>query len=420
MKLTSTILSALAVILLLSVPAPAQSCADNGENEITFSPLEELSYGGQTYKLRIGYNVKNFLAGRQHNVIQVCSQTQGGKNLRLVTCDDCDQAKSPIFDKVEVPTERSSVAADGLTTTKYNLRVGLKPDIQPRNYPLTLGFELPGQENAAPTRATFMLSVGDKKGLLKVETPPQLQEGPEQATGGTVKLFTLTLLNAYADYDVSISEMTVDSNIERLVSKIVSSDPRGQFDLQRPDKITFEPPLIIEAGKTQDLKVTVKLGGLKDAGSLVTGFPGGASVNFKIKYSDAYGREPEPLRHSIPLRVSPNSVALITAVALGVAVAIFLMSFWKILKYEGTARQRLMLVFSTALIGLIATILATQGQLNVSLDAFKLRASHDMPLSLFVLSLFATVSGTPLLKKFFGVGGSAGAAAPSPSTGAAK
>jgi hypothetical protein len=300
---------------------------------------------------------------------------------------------------------------------KYHFNFALKSGLQPREYPLTLRFAAPDGErdpNYKEPLLPFTLYVGVKEGGLLIVEPQQQKDGPAQATGGREKLFTLELKNNYPDYDVNIRQVMVDSNVDGLIAEIVDVEPKGSLN-QRGHTINFDDePFSIEPGQRKELRVRVRLGGLRAAGSPITGFPGDAQIDFKFDYDDGKERRLSDFRHSVPLLVSPSRTVLVIAVMLGVAVAVFLMSVWKVVKYEGSGKQRLLLVVSTVLIGLIATVMATQGQLNVSLDALQLRASHDMPISLCLLSLFATMSGTPMLKKFFGVDKSAdgGAAAP--------
>nr|MDQ2938410.1 hypothetical protein [Acidobacteriota bacterium] len=71
---------------------------------------------------------------------------------------------------------------------------------------------------------------------------------------------------------------------------------------------------------------------------------------------------------------------------------------------------------TTVIIGLIVSMLALQGELNISLEAFKIHASYDKPFMLFVLSMVATVMGTPVLRKFFGLDKTATTQVPKPAT----
>ena len=95
-----------------------------------------------------------------------------------------------------------------------------------------------------------------------------------------------------------------------------------------------------------------------------------------------------------PLRLRPSKTVSAFAIALGVTGGIFLMLVWRMLKLEGDRRRRWFALTSTVFIGLLVSILALQGGLELNVSALNLRASYDKPFMLFILSLFATISGT--------------------------
>jgi hypothetical protein len=137
------------------------------------------------------------------------------------------------------------------------------------------------------------------------------------------------------------------------------------------------------------------------SGNFISGFDDDAQVTFAFIYDDGKQRTISDYNYNRPVRLRPSNLVLLLSIALGVAAGVFIMSVWKVVRFEGEGKRRWLAVLSTVIIGLIVSILALQGELNIS--AFNLRASYDKPVMLFILSLFATVSGTPLLKKFFGL-----------------
>src|SRR5205085_7579229 len=335
----------------------------------------------------------------------VRSVTNGAKNLQLTGCEPCNPQTSPIFSRVSdfrVIEETGPSAESVNRLTRFRFSVGLKPEALPRQYSIKLLFKLPenGSHQSEEVPVDFPLFAGVREhGLLKVD---EQRSKPLACIGGATREFTFTLYNAYVDYDVHLQKLKLTSNVDGLVVGIVSSDPAGQID-PKTNTITFNPPLVITPAQHQPVAIKARLAGLATAGNYLTGFDSDAQVTFKFLYDDSYQRPLSDLEYALPLHVRPSTAALLVAVLLGALVGVVIMSAWRILKYEGGYWRKASLIGSTILVGLIVSIIALQGQVNVSFDAVDLRASYDKPVVLFLLSLFATVSGTPLLRKFLGL-----------------
>src|SRR5918912_4232960 len=110
------------------------------------------------------------------------------------------------------------------------------------------------------------------------------------------------------------------------------------------------------------------------SGTLISGFADNAQVTFNLAYDDGKQRKISGYAYERPLRLRPSLLVLLVSIALGISIGVFLMMVWKLLKLEGDAKRKRMAIVSTVIIGLIVSILALQGELNIS--AFNLRASY--------------------------------------------
>jgi hypothetical protein len=361
------------------------------------------------YGVTANYDLEKARAGEQRLKIEVnIMRTPGQDKLRLVECSRC-KSESSIFSGVSLPfpadgeeTRPGETDPNPFIQTRFTFEVGIKPATEARQYDIELRFATPPRpepENQLPDLfGTFPLNVGvgySEEGRLSVVADPKAK--PDSCTSGQSHRFALKLKNSFGDYPINLQKITINTVPSDLVGTILSKK-LGTVD---QNTITFDPPLTIAHGQKEDLTVDLQMAGMT-AGNYLSGFDEESQVEFSFKYDDGYGRTIN-YAYAKPLRMQPGWSVLAVAVMLGISAGVFLMSVWKILKYEGDLVRKGMAVAATAVIGLIVSLLVLTGQLNISLAALNVRASYDKPLTLFIMSLIATVSGTPLLKKFFGL-----------------
>ncbi len=373
------------------------------------------------YTIYIDYENRKAQAGNQNLEINVMIETLAKDGLTLVKCEGCDSSKSP-FTQVTGPFPGGTVQPSPTNSsyqTKYRFIAGIKSGIEPQEYAVDLRFEPP---NAAQLRASdknyadiienFPLFVGvSENGKLSVKEASKTK--PELCASGQNHTFTLVLKNGFHDYDVNLQKVTVSSNPEGLVRGIISSDPPGK--IVGRNTIVFDTPFSIAPSEEPELTIDLKMAGMSPRNYL-SGFDEDSQLGFKLVYDDGKGRKVSDFTYVRPLRMQASSLVLFSAVALGISAGILLMSVWKILRFEGQGMRKGFALATTVIIGLIVSMLALQGELNISLEAFKIHASYDKPFMLFVLSMVATVMGTPVLRKFFGLDKTATTQVPKPAT----
>jgi hypothetical protein len=360
---------------------------------------------GQSYTVNIEYDYLKAIAGSDYLEINVSIETLG-KNLKLVSCERCDP-NSSVFSHMSGPTVMDPgqpSATNGISRAKYRFVAGIKKDTKPKEYNVDLRFEPP---DVAQWRRTdpqysdifvgFPLYVGVlQDGLLSVLSKPK----PESCSSGQLHPVTLMLHNDFPNYTINVQKLIVTASpTELLDGVVVPATSRGKVD---GTMIVFDPPVSIAPFQEESLRFNVQMAGMS-AGNYLLGFDPESQLNFSFIYDDGKGRRISDYTYTRGLHLQPRLLVLAVAVLLGISVGVFLMFVWKMLVLEGTGLRKGMAVATTVVIALVVSILAMQGELNVSFEAFKLRASYDKPLMLFVFSLFATVLGTPILRKAFGL-----------------
>ncbi len=412
-RLIAFIFVGLAIGLTPGARAQAPLSADGDDSSTTIKSTVQRA--GSRYTVYIDYDYARALAGTDNLQITVTVETIGRQNLKLIRCDECTTESAP-FSEVKGPWLFDTMPPSEVSPWKlvYRFGVGIKPDIEPRAYPVHLRFEPPPPQNATEEAGdvivNFPLYVGSRsRGRLVV-----LEEGttqPLESTSGERQRIPLKLHNSFRDYDVNVQKLTVSSN---LVAGIAGVSPEGE--VKSSSTVVFNPPLTIKTEQTETIELDLNMAGMS-SGNLISGFGDGSKVTFAFTYDDGKQRTISSYAYDRTLHLRPSLLVLLISIALGISVGVFLMMVWKLLKLEGDAKRRRMAVVSTVIIGLIVSILALSGELNIS--AFGQRASYDKPIMLCFLSLFATVSGTPLLKKFFGLDKPAADGADAPAAPAA-
>jgi hypothetical protein len=401
------------VLALGFLPAP---CVDAQEK----TSIKKIVNRYGNYTIYIDYENRKAQAGNQNLEINVLIETLAKDGLKLIKCEECDSSKSP-FSQVTRPVPVGTVEPGPTNSsyqTKYRFIAAIKSGIEPQEYDVDLRFEPPNADqlrandkNYADIIENFPLFVGvSENGRLSVKEGSKTK--PELCASGHNHTFTLVLKNGFHDYDVNLQKVTLSSTPEGLVSQIISSDPPGK--IVGRNTIVFDIPFSIAPSQEPELTIDVKMAGMSPRNYL-SGFDEDSQLGFKFVYDDGKGRKLSDFTYARALRMQASSLVLFTAVALGISAGILLMSVWKILRFEGQGMRKGFAIATTVIIGLIVSMLALQGELNISLEAFKIRASYDKPFMLFVLSMVATVMGTPALRKFFGLDKSA-TQAPKPAT----
>lgn len=373
------------------------------------------------YTIYIEYENRRAQAGNQNLEINVLIETLAKDSLKLVKCEGCDSSKSP-FSQVAPPSTRGTIepsATNSSYQTKYRFIAEIKSGIEPQEYDVDLRFEPPNADllrandrNYADIIESFPLFVGvSENGRLSVKEAPKTK--PELCASGQNHSFTLVLKNGFHDYDVTLQKVTLSSSPEGLVSGIISSNPPGK--IVGRNTIVFDIPFSIAPSQEEELTIDLKMAGMAPRNYL-SGFDEDSQLGFRFFYDDGKGRTLSDYTYPRALRLQASSLVLFIAVGLGISAGILLMSVWKILRFEGKGMRKGFAIATTVIIGLIVSMLALQGELNISLEAFKIRASYDKPFMLFVLSMVATVMGTPVLRKFFGLDKSPTTQAPKPAT----
>jgi len=390
---------AAAMLLSMAVVGNSQESGTVTTIKKTITPYD------RSYTVNIEYDYLKALAGTDYLEINVSIETMG-KNLKLVSCERCD-SNSSVFSHMSGPTLMDSgqpSAVDGVSRAKYRFVAGIKKDTRPKEYNVDLRFEPPDVElrRAVPGYSDifvgFPLYVGVlQDGLLTVSDP---KPKPESCSSGQIHPLTLVVHNDFPSYTLNLQKLTVTASPPGLLERVVSTEtPGGQIV---GNTIVFDPPVSVAPSQDEILTLSVKMGGMS-AGNYLLGFDPESQLNFRFVYDDSKGRRISDYTYNRGLRMQPRLLVLGIAVLLGISVGVFLMFVWKMLVLEGTGLRKGMAVATTVVIALVVSILALQGELNVSFEAFKLRASYDKPLMLFVFSLFATVLGTPVLRKAFGL-----------------
>jgi len=375
------------------------------ESETVTAIKKTITPYDRSYTVNIEYDYLKALAGTDYLEINVSIETMG-KNLKLVSCERCD-SNSSVFSHMSGPTLMDSgqpSAVDGVSRAKYRFVAGIKKDTKPREYNVDLRFEPPDVElrrnvpGYSDIFVGFPLYVGVlQDGLLTVSDP---KPKPESCSSGQIHPLTLVVHNDFPSYTLNLQKLTVTASPPGLLERVVSTEtPGGQIV---GNTIVFDPPVSVAPSQDEILTLSVKMGGMS-AGNYLLGFDPESQLNFRFVYDDSKGRRISDYTYARGLRMQPRLLVLGIAVLLGISVGVFLMFVWKMLVLEGTGLRKGMAVATTVVIALVVSILALQGELNVSFEAFKLRASYDKPLMLFVFSLFATVLGTPVLRKAFGL-----------------
>ncbi|MFL6210507.1 MAG: hypothetical protein ACJ74W_16745 [Pyrinomonadaceae bacterium] len=406
----SIITCTLAGLLCGLSAAYAQAPTASAPNKPSTTIKQTVQRDGNYYTVYVDYDYREAWAGNTHLNINVAVETIGMQTLKLIRCEKCEPENS-IFASVADPVlvDGGQPSQSNTWRLVYRLVAALKPDADPQEYDITLRFEPPVAVSLAQPTTTpdifvhFPLYVGVReKGRLAVKEPDKLK--PEPATSGRTHQFVLTLHNYFHDYDANVQQLTVDSDPAGLVARVVrvqsSTGTTGTIKPDDPSTIIFNTPLNIAPAQEVRLTLDLEMAGMS-SGNFISGFDDDAQVTFAFIYDDGKQRTISDYNYNRPVRLRPSNLVLLLSIALGVAAGVFIMSVWKVVRFEGDAKRRWLAVLSTVIIGLIVSILALQGELNIS--AFNLRASYDKPVMLFILSLFATVSGTPLLKKFFGL-----------------
>jgi len=365
---------------------------------------ETVIRNNRSYTVGIEYEYLKAIAGKDLE-INVSIETIG-KNLRLVSCERCD-SDSSVFSHISQPKlldPGEPSAVDGVSRAKYRFTAGIKTDAKPKEYIVELRFEPHDVEQLRRTDPRysdilldFPLYVGVvKEGLLTVREKSKT----ESCSSGQIHPLTLVVHNNFPSYTLNLQKLIVSASPPGLLDRVVSTaTPSGQID---GNTIVFDPPVSIAPSQDEMLTLNVQMAGMS-AGNYLLGFDPESQLNFSFIYDDGKGRRISDYTYTRGLRMQPRLLVLGVAVLLGISVGVFLMFVWKMLVLEGTGLRKGMAVATTVVIALVVSILALQGELNVSFEAFKLRASYDKPLMLFVFSLFATVLGTPVLRKAFGL-----------------
>ncbi len=372
----------------------------------TVTTIKEIvNRNDRSYTVNIEYDYLKVIEGSDYFEINVSIETMG-KNLKLVSCERCD-LNSSVFSHMSEPKlldPGQPSAIDGVSRAKYRFVGGIKKDTKPKEYNVELRFEPPDVEQLRRTEPrysdillNFPLYVGVlKEGLLSIREKPKT----ESCLSGQIHPLTLVAHNDFPTYTINLQKLTVTASPPGLLERIVStSTPSGKIN---GNTIVFDPPVSIAPSQDEMLTLNVKMAGMS-AGNYLLGFDPDSQLNFSFVYDDGKGRRISDYTYARGLRMQPRLLVLGIAVLLGISVGVLLMFVWKMLVLEGTGLRKGMAVATTVLIALVVSILALQGELNVSFEAFKLRASYDKPLMLFVFSLFATVMGTPILRKAFGL-----------------
>jgi hypothetical protein len=380
-------------------------------------PTEIVNVDGESYNLYITYDSEKALAGSQNLEIQVRIETPSRQNLKLIGCE-CDSATS-VFSQLKDPATVSNVPPDSeslMLRTTFRLNLSIKNEVDPQEYKVDLRFQPPNVEQLRKKPqyrdpiVTFPVYVGDlDKGLLTVR---ETDKKPEMCTSGQTHKVTLNLHNGFHDYTVSVRKLMITSSPPELLDHVVSSEPPGKMD---QNMWVLDAPLIIQHKQNVPLTLHLQMAGMSP-GNYLSGFDEDSHVDFGFVYDDGNNRTLSNYTYPRPLRMQPSSLVLSIAVLLGISAGLFLMSVWKILKFEGKGPRKGWAIATTVLVALIVSILAFTGELNISFEAFKIRASYDKPMMLFVLSLFATVMGTPILRKLFGLDKASSEAPPTPTT----
>jgi hypothetical protein len=403
-------LAAAALVALLFGPAfagAAQAPNPNPEN-----PSQTFRYAvhqnGKDYNVSVDYDFRQAWVGNTHLNLNITVETIGTQTLDLIGCEKSENSILSCDIKPELE-EFGTPSMNNTWKRVYRLTASIKTDVDPQQYNVALRFRPAQGEDSL---VYFPLFVGVRENgrlVVKEITKPK----PELCTSGRTHSFELILHNGFHEYDVNVQRLLVSSEPGGLVSGIVGvKRSSGAIDQVAPDKpltVLFNTPLDIASAQDELLTVDLKMVGMSYT-NLISGFGDDAHINFKFLYDDGLGRVVSDYSYSRPLRLEPSPTVLVFSIILGIAGGIFIMSVWKMLKFEGALKHKVSVVVSTVSIGLIVSILALEGELNIS--AFNLRASYDKPVVLFLLSLFATVSGTPLLKKFFGLDKAADGASP--------
>ncbi len=380
-------------------------------------PTEIVNVDGKAYNLYITYDSEKALAGCQNLEIQVRIETPSRENLELIGCD-CDSATS-VFRQLKHPARVSNLPPDSeslMLRTTFSLNLAIKDEVDPQEYKVDLRFQPPNVEQLRKNPkysdliVTFPINVGDlDRGLLTVN---ETDKKPEMCTSGQTHKVTLNLHNGFHDYPVNVRKLMITSSPPELLDRVVSSEPPGKLD---QNTWVLDAPLIIQHRQNAPLTLNLQMAGMSP-GNYLSGFDADSHLDFGFVYDDGNNRTVSSYTYPRPLRMQPSWLVLSTAVVLGISAGLFLMSVWKILKFEGKGPRKGLAIATTVLVALIVSILAFTGELNVSFEAFKIRASYDKPMMLFVLSLFATVMGTPILRKLFGLDKASSGAPPTPTT----
>lgn len=358
----------------------------------------------RSYTVNIEYDYLKVIEGSDYFEINVSIETMG-KNLRLVSCERCD-SNSSVFSHMSEPKlmdPGQPSATDGVSRAKYRFVAGIKKDTKPKEYNVELRFEPPDVEQLRRTDSrysdillNFPLYVGvSKEGLLTVREKPK-----ESCSSGQIHQLTLVVHNDFPSYTLNLQKLIVTASPPGLLERVISTaTPSAKIN---GNTIVFDPPVSIAPSQDENLILNLQMAGMS-AGNYLLGFDPESQLNFSFVYDDGKGRRISDYTYARGLRMQPRLLVLGVAVLLGISVGVFLMFVWKMLVLEGTGLRKGMAIATTVVIALVVSILALQGELNVSFEAFKLRASYDKPLMLFVFSLFATVLGTPILRKAFGL-----------------
>lgn len=408
-KVVSLVL-AIGFLLVARVPAQEKTTVKKTINR----------YGGN-YTVYIDYENRKAQVGNQNLEINVMIETLARDNLRLVKCEGCDSSKSP-FNQVSSPLLVATIEPNETTSSyqsKYRFLAGIKSGIEPQEYDVDLRFEPPNADhlrtsdkNYSDIIENFPLFVGvSEDGGLRVKESAKTK--PELCASGQSHPFTLVLKNSFKDYDVNLQKVTLSSSPDGLFSGIISSNPPGK--IVGRNTIVFDTPFILAPSQEEELTIDLKMAGMTPRNYL-SGFDEDSQLGFRFFYDDGKGRPISNYTYPRALRMQASSLVLFIAIALGISAGILLMSVWKILRFEGQGMRKGFAIATTVIIGLIVSMLALQGELNISLEAFKIRASYDKPFMLFILSMAATVMGTPILRKFFGLDKSPTTPAPTPAT----
>jgi hypothetical protein len=201
---------------------------------------------------------------------------------------------------------------------------------------------------------------------------------------GEIKAIDLEIENKYPEYAVTLKGVTISSSPSGLVKTV-----------ELPRTVKLEP--LSEPQKLHNLEFKIKPMQARD---WLFGFDNDATLDFTFHYVDEDGHELHS-NDKLDLTVRPSILILACAILIGVLAGTALKFDLQRLRKEGYINSRQMAVFimSTVVLGIIVSLVALFGEVQVSV--FKFNGSYDSPKVLFLISFAATMIGPPLLQGLF-------------------